>query len=180
LASLIPWLVNPLATVLKDSLILGAADSQSGSGIQFQLSFNSGIIQFTNYASGVMAYSTGCLIDDPGTSYMIGINQTPIISRIPVGNPTVSVLARTITEGPAGAIIRVANLISSSDAIFLVPQSGSFPILARSNFATIKNPTWVVHLQTSGTGRQLERAHVMIYVNSPNYRLRHFDRLTWN
>jgi hypothetical protein len=48
------------------------------------------------------------------------------------------------TTMPGGAVTYVYMLlnITSIDAYLVGKNTGSVPILARSNFATIKNPTW--------------------------------------
>jgi hypothetical protein len=169
---------NAFSVVLKDSLILGASTRNSPAGQFLSLPVNGQLISFASLSSGSFMEIATCLIEIPGTTYFVGISGSAVPKIFKMDQNSIATISYGSTFGPAGVMTSLALNIPSSDAFFLVTHSGNFPILARVDFSTIKNPTTTSTSEFGLVDNNNDQI-LMVYTKSPNYRLRDFNRLTW-
>ena len=169
--------LDVLAAVLKDSLTLGAAAHFTPGAHSWQLTVSASVLTEALQATLSVAFACNAMTEIEFSTQVICSNS---------GNAKIfKVDLMTGTANPASSIAVTGPYnnynfeIASQSAYFIGYSSNWLPILARSNFATIKIPsttatTWFYTLDN------LNDSLVMGFTAaSPASHIRHFNTQTW-
>jgi hypothetical protein len=166
----------PWDSVLKDSLILGATAWGSLSLSTWQLAVSGSVLSASPLTSGTItsgySMSAFCDIGD-STTLVVASGNSNMIFKLDFTNKAIGV--NVAMPGGAGYNYHLFFL-PTLDGYYVCRVSGSVPILARVNFATIKNPTFAVST-IHCLSDNLDDQYSMMYTSSST--LRHFDRVSW-
>jgi hypothetical protein len=167
---------NSVPTVLKDSLILVVTGHSTYDAVFDLITISGATITTSRISTTNIGRVHYALIKQAGTDYLIGTTSTSEIYRYL--NNDWTIVTQTTTGAMNGKYTHMALEFSTVDALIVVVQTGVQPILARSNFATIKNPTTTWE-QFFGLVDNLGDDLVVYFTKTPNWRLRGYSRATW-
>jgi hypothetical protein len=164
------------SAVLKDSLILGLSTFDGDKMVRFlQLSVNSNVMALAIISSGDPSQGTPnalALDEDSSLFTMTGAinifhctHTRSTSGKTPVGT----------NEEPIYSI----QIIPSINAFLMGRYKVEVPILARSNFATIKNPGMSCIVYQHLLDNIDDKAIFLFTTSTPTTSMRHYNRITW-
>jgi hypothetical protein len=114
------------------------------------------------------------LADEPSAAYVIGCGTNKIFRL----HPDISQTVIVDVPGPQESLHSLLP-IPSIDGLLVGKVQSDVPILARVNFATIKNPTYSSTIRFYLVDSVNDTALMVFTHLSPANQVRHFNRLTW-